>query len=132
MPFRELPIPAQLAVASYMAEITRDFCSTLPWLQKKYGSKRIGYVEIPMEVLTGAVMQDEAVQAELPGTTEEDFELYHRWYMKQGDMPDHPTTELWPVILSSDYDEETLQDGWHRFHDYYRKGVEMVPAVYFP
>lgn len=64
-------------------------------------------------------------------STFRDFDEYHEWYVSQGKMPDHPTAALWPVILSSTPDE-TLQDGWHRLHDYYRKGIEMVPAVYFP
>ena len=110
--------------------IKREFRSMLPWFKKTYGSKKFGYVEIPMEVLTDEVMRDEWMSSDMPGM--KDFEQYHRWYLKQGGMPDHPTTQLWPVILSSDYEEETLQDGWHRLHDYYRKGIEIVPAVYFP
>jgi len=150
MAFRNLPIPAQLAMAWYMAvdgeawelppeqvsdetsllEITRDFSEMLPWFIKKYGSKRFGYVEIPMEVLTKQVMRDQWMKEDMPNL--KDFEQYHRWYVRQGGMPDHPLTDLWPVILSTNYEEETLEDGWHRLHDYYRKGVEIVPAVYFP
>lgn len=150
MPFRELSAPARLAIAQYMAvdgeawnlphelhpyatsaaKIKREFRSMLPWLTKKYGSERFGYVEIPMDVLTEAVMDDELMKTDMPNM--QTFDQYHKWYAAKGRMPSHPTTDLWPVILSSDYEEETLQDGWHRLHDYYRKGVEDVPAVYYP
>jgi hypothetical protein len=149
MQFRNLPIPAQLAIAWYMAvdgeawELPSEyyqasvqelkelgFRSFLPWIRRKYGSKKFGYVEIPMEVLIKQVMRDEWMKEDFHQM--KDFEQYHRWYVKQGGMPNHSTTQLWPVILSSDYNEETLQDGWHRLNDYYRKGVEVVPAVYFP
>lgn len=149
MPFRELPVPAQLAIAWYMAvdgeawelppqfvpyhvsvqKITREFRSMLPWFRKEYGSKRFGYVEIPTDVLTDEVMEDVWMAEDLPPMR--DFEEYHRWYVGQKHMPDHPATGRWPVILSG-FEDETLQDGWHRLHDYYRKGAEMIPAVYYP
>jgi hypothetical protein len=39
---------------------------------------------------------------------------------------------LWPVTLETTYPEDgTLFDGWHRFHDYYRKGVKEVPFAWY-
>lgn len=45
--------------------------------------------------------------------------------------PPHSTTDRWPVILSSD-DSQTLQDGWHRFGNYVASGEGMIPAVFYP
>lgn len=139
MPFRDLPVPAQLAIAHYMAVdgeawklppvFEREFRSMLPWFRKKYGAKKFGYVEIPMEILTDAIMDDEYMAIDRPDLRT--FDEYHRWYVQKGGIPDHPETGRWPVILSS-MDEQTLQDGWHRLHDYYRKGAEVIPAVYYP
>lgn len=147
MPFRELPAPARLAIAHYMAvdgeawelppeyapyevsvrKIRRDFRSMLRWFTEEYGAKRFGYVEIPMDVLAETVMQDEEMQQ----SSFRDFDDYHRWFVSQGHMPDHPRTARWPVILST-FPDETLQDGWHRLHDYYRQGAKTIPAVYYP
>lgn len=145
MPFRKLPVSAQLAIAWYMAvdgeawelppeyppygvsfeKIKREFTSMRPFFVKTYGRKKFGYVDVPTEALVEAVMQDEEMDR-FPS-----FEEYHRWYVSQGHMPRHGPRDRWPVILSS-YNEETLQDGWHRFHHYIRQGARMIPAVYYP
>lgn len=147
MPFTDLPVPAQLAIAWYMAvdgdvwelprgynpykpasgSIQQEFQSMLPWFRIKYGTKKIGYVEIPAEALIETIMQDEDFDQE----RFKDFDQYHEWYVQGQRMPDHPATGRWPVTLSNN-NEETLQDGWHRLHDYYRKGSRTIPAVYFP
>jgi hypothetical protein len=137
IPYRDLSLPAQKAVAHYMAidgeawELPegfelKHFPESIPWFVERYGDVLFGYVEIPMKELTKTVLQD----PELVDEGIKTFEQYHEWYMRTP-MPDHPKKNLWPVILSSD-DYETLQDGWHRFHDYYRKGIKVVPAVYYP
>lgn len=141
MAFRSLPRPAQLSIAHYMAidgeawglpddyaphtVSVQKFPSMLPFFIKKHGSKKFGYIEIPTDVLIDMVMQDEGMDRF------GNFEEYHRWYVSQGHMPEHAPRSRWPVILSSE-DDETLQDGWHRFHDYVRQGARMIPAVYYP
>ena len=144
MPFRDLPVPARLAMAHYMAldgeawvlppeyihasvqRLSREFRSMLPWFTKEYGSQLFGLVEIPMNILTETIMQDD----ELRNSGFLNFDDFHEWFSETG-IPNHPKTSRWPVILS-DYPEETLQDGWHRLNDYYRQGARTVPAVYFP
>lgn len=145
MPFRDLPRPAQYAMAWYMAidgeawemppefppyevtfqKIKRDFSKTLPFFIEKYGDKKFGYVEIPTPVMTKAIMEGEEIRDQF-----KEFSDYHRWYLKHGPMPRHERRNRWPVILSS-FEDETLQDGWHRFHDYVRQGAEVIPALYY-
>lgn len=48
---------------------------------------------------------------------------YHAWYCAEGDVPDHGDS-IWPVLL---HGNEVLWDGWHRFHSYYKKGIEFIP-----
>ncbi len=138
MPYRDLPVPAQLAIGWYMTvdgeawKVPPDFSerplkAVLPWLVRRYGSTRIGYVEIPTKALMDVISEDE----EFGERGIRDFDDYHEWFISQGGMPDHPRKGRWPVILSS-FEEETLQDGWHRLHDYYSKGAKKIPAVYFP
>lgn len=59
------------------------------------------------------------------------FDQYHHDYVqdgqKLGDMPDHPSVSH-AVILGA-ADEDVIYDGWHRFHDYVRKGVTEIPCV---
>lgn len=149
MRFRDLPVPAQLAMAYYMAvdgeawelpeevqsssvrEIRKEFRELLPWFRKKYGSKRFGYVVIPMEAIKESILEDPYLVEEIG--TFDSYEAYDEWLHGQPGFRTnvHPTTNRWPVILSSE-DEETLQDGWHRLHAYYHQGARMVPALYYP
>jgi len=113
IPFDRLPEHYRQAMEEY-----------LPYPLK--ASYRIG--EVPMEVIASLVMKfaGDDVEWDANGT----FEEYHKWYVSgcvADEMPDHPTHDRWPVILNS---EEVLLDGWHRFHDYYRKGAKMVPVVW--
>lgn len=145
MPYQSLPLPAQLAVAHYMAidgeawkfpegtenwsvaKVKKELPGLLPYFRGKYGKKRFGYVEIPTEALVAEVMKDEEAGARFP-----DFDQYHEWYIRMpGGIPNHPKKNRWPVILSS-FEEETLQDGWHRLHTYYSQGADVIPAVYYP
>lgn len=54
-----------------------------------------------------------------------DFETYHAWYA-QGAIPDHGHS-LWHCIVGGV--GEWLDDGWHRFHSYVRKGFPMIPTL---
>jgi hypothetical protein len=107
--------------------IMREFRSMLSWFTKEYGSQLFGLVEIPMDVLAKTIMRDDVLARE----SFRDFDEYHEWYISGFGIPNHPKTSRWPVILSG-FPEETLQDGWHRLHVYYRQGARTVPAVYFP
>lgn len=140
MPFQSLPLPAQFAIAHYMAidgeawEVPDDyvhnqknFKALLPWFRGEHGTKKFGYVEIPTEALTAEVMKDEEMNGRFP-----DFDDYHEWYIGlPGGIPNHSKRDRWPVILSSTNDE-TLQDGWHRLHTYYHQGADIIPAVFYP
>lgn len=109
--YRTLPKPGRNAVKAYFID---EHGADVP------ADSRWGYVELPMERLKAAI----------GGGSEDrfpDFETYHRWYLAQGNMPDHARASH-AVILDDEY-EDVLYDGWHRFHDYARKGVEVVGAV---
>lgn len=159
--FRDLPRPAQFAIIHYMSVDgeawvhptdlpgspqvdwweadhkwrSRDrrvlapvevYGALLDKYVARYGDTEWGYAEIPMVDLATSVMQDQDI------ADWGEFDHYRDWYARQG-VPRHPATNRWPVILSSKGDqEETLQDGWHRFHSYYRSGAQVVPAVWFP
>lgn len=124
LPYGELPLPAQRAIFTYMSE--GDYQGELKDLEKRLSKKRFGYSEVPTAILVRQIEEDPDIAGHF-----EIFEEYHRWYLDQGHTPDHPTKNRWPVILGP-FDDETLQDGWHRLHDYYRKGARKIPVVWFP
>lgn len=78
-----------------------------------------GYVEIPTEALTQAIGGHD---------DHDDFQSYHQEYISS-DMPDHPSAYYAIILDDDDVHGELIWDGWHRFHDYVRKGVEMIPAI---
>jgi hypothetical protein len=61
------------------------------------------------------------------------FNEYHQWYLNN-DIPErtpqYKNEKRWPCILSG-FDDEVFEDGWHRFHSYYRSKHMTIPVVYF-
>lgn len=144
-PYEKLPVPHQLAIAWYMAidgdawepqglpdDMTVEgagfrqaFEAGLPGYVRAYGKTMFGIASLRVEALKDDVMRTHDIAEEFST-----FDDYHRWYVGGG-VPCHPEMDRWPVILSS-YGDETLQDGWHRFHSYVRDGVTEIPAVFYP
>lgn len=151
--FRDLPEAAQLALVQYMAingeawelapELEPDYKPrwrkdrepwasylrrTLPFYAERYGDYRIGYIPcIHVEELKAAVMASHQLPQEF--TT---WKEYHAWYTSSITMPTYRVIRksMWPVILSS-YNDEALQDGWRRFHQYIRRGVKSIPGLFY-
>lgn len=80
-------------------------------------NKSFAYGLIPTEILTKEIAKRLGFKT---------FKEYHEWY---NDNTDHADSIL-PIILSFDNDE-LIEDGWHRFHSYYRKSVKQIPVVAF-
>ena len=79
--------------------------------------------EIPTEVAKAEVMRS----LKSGGRQWASFDDYHRWYGRNGEIPDYPFEGRWPSQLMFDEDEEFFWDGWHRFHSYVRSGHSTVP-----
>ncbi len=141
-PFRELPIPYQLAMTYYMAidgeawNLTCDYTEArldkevlrreLINVRKRYGDTLFGTALISTKRLVQAVFQDEYLGQAYP-----DWKAYQAGFTRNCSIPRHPRTQRWPVILSS-FEDETLQDGWHRFNSYVRDGHKRIPAIFYP
>lgn len=110
MAYRDLPYKAKRAVnVFYRDELGVDLGR----------EQSFGYVELPMGALTKAI---ESTIKEF-----ESFDDYHQWYIEWGkDISCHRS--IWPVILDA-ADDEVILDGWHRFHEYFEKGVKFVPCI---
>ena len=147
-----LPFEAQCALAWYMSvdgegwevpEICRvgappiDFTDAVrQGAYDAHRNERIGFHPgISVVDLKKAVMLD----CDMQDYPHQNFEQYHERYLNIARPVDHDVTKpLWPIVLASvpkNEDDahyfETLQDGWHRFHCYVRKGVQKIPALYF-
>jgi hypothetical protein len=105
----------------------------LPFYIKMYGKAKFGYVAaVPMAALVEEIMRDANRQRDWT----HDWKQYHDWYMGKSTnsaKPKHgaPAKQPWPVILSS-FNDETLEDGWTRFHQYAERKMATCPAVWFP
>ena len=157
--YRNLPAEAQMALAQYMAvdgeawerspaleaEIgrraglkvqddaltaawERACLESLPFYVERYGDWDFGYVELPKDALVQVVM---AGNADLVNDYDGDWFSYHAWYDGNGYKHTANGEKLWPVVLSS-FTGEILEDGWNRFHQYVKRNLPVIPAVWFP
>ena len=84
--------------------------------------------DVPTEALVKEIERIQGGRGEI----NPDFQKYHSWYVEERTrnfMPDYGPKNRWPVTLSEFYEEEVLEDGWHRFHDYYRKDHKTIPVM---
>lgn len=124
--FKDLPLNYQKAIWVYVDSGSDiDDALSLKDFTRVSAKKRIGITVIPMQDLQREIVRRFDPE-EVPFT---DFPAYHRWYVSNGGIPQHKS--VWPVILSQE-DTEVLEDGWHRFHSYVRRGLKFVPVAYFP
>jgi hypothetical protein len=111
MTFDELPREAQHAVEAYCAEMTDD--------ERRAHIRRFAYT---LDRVSLDALCVDIVRAGLSeGAT---FMEYHAWYCNHNDVPNHGAS-VWPVILG----EGVIDDGWHRFHSYVRRGLTYVPTL---
>jgi hypothetical protein len=101
-------------------------------LERYLGSRKlIGLVSIPTPLFCLQVMNDH----DRRNDNWKSFDEYHHWYClprKEGRRMLVAPRSRWPIILSGrNRDRETILDGWHRFHSYYRQGVRYVPALWY-
>lgn len=99
-------------------------------LRKALGKKIVGVVSIPMNLLIVQIMNDRDRITD----SWKSMDDYHRYFCRRDIegrlVKDHK--QRWPIVLSGRHrDRETIVDGWHRFHSYYRQGVKFVPAIWY-
>jgi len=101
---------------------------TLEWQprEKAQSKARFGLAQIPVEELKTLYMNMPDIASHFTS-----FDDYHAWYIA-GEEEElmNKYTELWPVLLSSDWEDEALDDGNHRFHVYIERGIDPIPAMY--
>lgn len=101
----------------------------LPKFVKKYGKVEFGVATWSTDNLLACVAGDDTFMED-----GHDLEGTRAWFktpVQNYFMTSYPETDRWPVIMS-EFDDETLQDGWHRFHIYVVSGHQDIPVVFFP
>jgi len=99
--------------------------------EKRKGHQSFRYGRIPMNVLIASV--DKMVKDNPDTFPFNGFQDYHDDYQASHGV-DHGPSVL-PVILyppsGGIVANEPIEDGWHRFHSYVKKGLKEIPAMQF-
>jgi hypothetical protein len=142
--FRDLSLPFQLAIAHYMAidgeaweakveargigspsKLVAALKQAMPGLTRRYAGVRFGRSMLKASALKRALLASESCLADGIRTWPDYLaRLSHAGV-------EHPRTNRWPVILSG-FEDEVLQDGWHRMGCYLQRGDRLIPAVFYP
>lgn len=124
------PIPFQDLPSHYQDSILDFIHDGIPEEKREshLARYRFRFGDVPTNALTDEIQRVQQSRPEGGGDKWDSFAEYHKWYT-QYEMPDHGPENRWPVTLSPYYEEEVLDDGWHRLHDYYRKGHSTIPVV---
>ena len=132
--FQNLSVTAQYAMIHYMAidgeawklydepfgrkEILLYIQNNIENYIYDYAKVPFGYTTVKWSDLLDAVNGDQVL---IEQNRKYD---YSYWSPSEYEVP------TWPVILSN-YEDETLQDGWHRFTAYCKLQID-VPVLFYP
>ena len=109
--YKELPESGKKALQVYYEEELEV---------EMHPDMKFAFCEVPMRVLTAKIAE---VNKEYSP-----FDEYHKKYMRLP-VEDHGDSVCAIIIENSEDTTEVIYDGWHRFHSYYSKGLEIVPCV---
>ncbi|TLX16072.1 hypothetical protein [Rhizobium sp. MHM7A] len=158
--YRDLPTPYQMAMAWYMAvngEAWDDIIdhdeigmpddvensddprwhacykaaleNLLPKFVKKYGKVEFGVATWDTESLIASIAGDDTFKED--GVDIDGTRSWFKTPMQNYFTTSYPEKDRWPVIMSG-FEDETFQDGWHRFHIYVANGHSDIPVIFFP
>jgi len=114
--------------ADWHAFWNRMLIEYMPKFVELYGDVYFGVLEID----TGRLIDHLAASLAMQGDTRSAEEIT-AGARSTHDLPyhNHAQTDRWPVILSN-YEDETMQDGFHRLGNYLRHGATEIPAIFYP
>jgi hypothetical protein len=160
IPFRDLPREHQMAMAWYMAIDGEAWEGVIDWnginmpgdpdtitIEERdsfnrrvleehldqfiatYGDVEFGIATWPTNRIIESIYGDD----DKPGE-DETLAAVYAYYQEPitgYHVVEYPKEKRWPVIMSG-LDEETLQDGWHRFKIYASNGHQDIPVMFYP
>lgn len=99
------------------------------------GHRLIGVAQVSLVTLCNQVMNDPDRRKSFSSMDD-----YHQFFCRkdiEGTLV-KPWKNTWPIVLSGrGRDRETIVDGWHRFHTYFRRhrnapsGVRSIPVIWY-
>lgn len=140
--FRNLPINHKITIAQYFSlnntlwkcpekspkdslELDEFYHKHIGFYDKEYGEYLFGRVDIPINDLINKVMSS----YEFKDNKLKSWSDYHNYIMENFEVPNY--IKLCPVLIAINNPKcEVVEDGWMRLHDYYRKGIKVIPCVY--
>lgn len=101
----------------------------LPVFIERYGDVEFGIATWNADLLIASISGDDVYKEDGIGFEEAraSFSKPIRNYITDS----YPREGRWPVIMSNS-DDETLQDGWHRFQIYVSNGHDDIPVIFYP
>lgn len=100
----------------FRAEVMEDIAKFRQRFVAAYGERRFGIATLPYQTLIDCVNGDEAFEN-------------RKYEVNETPNTSEYVIPTWPVILS-DFPDETLQDGWHRFDEYCVRKID-VPVTWY-
>lgn len=118
----------------YHAEMRSLLENALPSLIDKYGDVEFGIGHWPTSEIILSIAHDEQILADQ--SAQHTLETYKPGRETGSALngyyrTSYPEENRWPVILSN-FDDETLQDGWKRFSLYTQSGYSHTPVIFYP
>jgi hypothetical protein len=86
--------------------------------EKEYSDRRFAYGEVPINLIIERVMLSKDLSTQIS------FEHYHEFYGKS-----RVDSMFMMPILVDDREDEYIEDGWNRLHNYYEKGFKEIEVV---
>jgi len=160
LPYRDLPLPHQYAIAHYMAidgeawewpdenganfdmgkRTAKDFERYDQYMKRTLKRKIQFFIDKYGNTKFGIIDIPSVEVYKRMFKLDKDihhsfdnFEEYHKWYIKNdgpAETTRHRRTNRWPCIISG-FDDELFQDGWHRFHTYIRRKDPTIPCIFY-
>lgn len=118
----------------YHVEMRSLLESALPSLIDKYGDDEFGIGHWPTKDIIRSIAHDESIIEYQ--STEQTINSYKKGReigpaLKGYYRSSYTEEDRWPVIISN-FDDETLQDGWKRFSLYTQSGYAETPVIFYP
>jgi len=110
----------------YREQLVRLLVKNIHFYIEEDGKQKFKKANIPTAVLMREIFERHVdIRADNPT-----FEDYMKSYEDYTTVPDHSRRNRWPVIMSG-FDDDIIEDGWHRFHCYITQKQRTIPCVFF-
>lgn len=121
-------VPEQLEQYKYAQNdlllLDEEYHKYIEFYDVQYGNYLFGMVNISIFDLINKVILSNELQ-DYKGN----WAKYHKYILDSFTIPNY--IKLCPVLIAINNPKcEVIEDGWIRLHDYYKKGIQIIPCVF--